>query len=595
MVTSSQRRSGSRAVAAVALIAAVVTVCGSESATAGCGPIDDRSVARVWNEVALDSIRRDTPAPTVHSRNLYHLSLAMFDAAQTVDSEVRADAVSFAAHRVLTARYRNAEGRTESLEQIDATLDLLCDVTTTETSAAAATGDRIAEDLLAAVLNDGSNERLGYEDPDYAPINPDLVVTDSGAEMVDPNRWQPLFLESPIAQNGLPLPGGAQVFIGSNWGAVEPFALPADWETAGYGVPAPPELNGVGDDEYRNSILHVLRASAALETGVATIDISPRVRGNSSVGTDDGEGHGPNPVTGESYEPNIVDLADWGRVIAEYWADGPDSETPPGHWNVIANDVGDGLDPDGLRLFAEGEPVDRLTWDLVTYLTLNGAMHDAAIVAWGAKATHDYVRPISMIRYAAGLGQSSDPEGVSFHPDGIRLESGLVEIITEQTAGTGERHEHLADRVGEIAVRAWRGSPDDPDTETAGVGWILGVDWVPYQRPSFVTPAFAAYVSGHSTFSRAGAEVLTALTGSPYFPDGLAEHSVERGALIHEEGPTETIVLQWASYGDAADEAGLSRIYGGIHVEADDHVGRTLGAAVAEAAVHEARLRVEDA
>ena len=71
------------------------------------------------------------------------------------------------------------------------------------------------------------------------------------------------------------------------------------------------------------------------------------------------------------------------------------------------------------------------------------------------------------------------------------------------------------------------------------MGWIRAVDWVPYQRPTFVTPAFAGYVSGHSTFSRAAAEVLTAFTGSQYFPGGLASWTIQAGTLKLENGPTD--------------------------------------------------------
>ena len=113
--------------------------------------------------------------------------------------------------------------------------------------------------------------------------------------------------------------------------------------------------------------------------------------------------------------------------------------------------------------------------------------------------------------------------------------------------------------------------------EVAGVGWILAVDWVPYQRPTFVTPSFAGYVSGHSTFSRAASELMTLLTGSEYFPGGLGEWPIEPGALEFESGPDDEIVLQWATYADASDEAGVSRLYGGIHVPADDLRGREIG------------------
>ena len=153
-------------------------------------------------------------------------------------------------------------------------------------------------------------------------------------------------------------------------------------------------------------------------------------------------------------------------------------------------------------------------------------------------------------------------------------------MITTESSAPGERHEPLADHVGEIAVYAWRGSPEDPETETSGVGWIRAVDWVPYQRPTFVTPSFAGYVSGHSTFSRAAAEVLTGLTGTPYFPGGLSEWTVEEGELLHEEGPTADVDLQWATYYDASDQAGISRLYGGIHIPQDDIEGRIIGSQV---------------
>ncbi len=72
----------------------------------------------------------------------------------------------------------------------------------------------------------------------------------------------------------------------------------------------------------------------------------------------------------------------------------------------------------------------------------------------------------------------------------------------------------------------------DPETETSGVGWIRAVDWVPYQRPTFVTPAFAGYVSGHSTFSRAAAEVMTAHDRDVVLPGrpGRVDHSEGRAA-----------------------------------------------------------------
>jgi hypothetical protein len=78
--------------------------------------------------------------------------------------------------------------------------------------------------------------------------------------------------------------------------------------------------------------------------------------------------------------------------------------------------------------------------------------------------------------------------------------------------------------------------------------------------------------------------VLAAVTGSPFVPGGLGDWTVEQGTLLHEEGPTEDVTLQWATYFDAADQAGISRLYGGIHIAEDDVEGRTMGAECGHAA-----------
>jgi hypothetical protein len=93
-----------------------------------------------------------------------------------------------------------------------------------------------------------------------------------------------------------------------------------------------------------------------------------------------------------------------------------------------------------------------------------------------------------------------------------------------------------------------------------------------------VTPAFPGYVSGHSTFSRTAARVLHRLTGSKFFPGGMAEFVAPAGEfLTFEDGPSREVRLQWATYYDAADQAGASRIWGGIHIKPDDYDGRIAG------------------
>jgi hypothetical protein len=301
-------------------------------------------------------------------------------------------------------------------------------------------------------------------------------------------------------------------------------------------------------------------------------------------GGDSSSGHDVNPRTGEPYVPQIVPRGDYARVLAEFWADGPASETPPGHWFTILNYVNDHplLEK---RFKGSGNVLSDLEWDVKAYLILGGAVHDAAVTSWGIKGWYDYIRPVSAIRFMADAGQSTDPDLPRFSPAGIPLIEGYIELVTEGDPLAGEDGEH----VNKIKLYSWRGPEDisDPDTDVAGVGWILAENWWPYQRPSFVTPPFAGYISGHSTFSRAAAEVLTLLTGNPFFPGGIGEfHAPKDEFLVFEDGPSVDVTLQWATYRDASDQTSLSRIWGGIHPPADDIPGRLIGEKIGIAAFH---------
>jgi hypothetical protein len=291
-------------------------------------------------------------------------------------------------------------------------------------------------------------------------------------------------------------------------------------------------------------------------------------------------GHPINPHTGEPYASQEVLRGDVTRVLAEFWADGPDSETPPGHWFTLLNYVNDQEELER-RWRGNSEELSLLDWDVLGYFAMGGAMHDAAISAWSNKGWYDYVRPVSAIRWMADRGQSSDPEQANYDGAGLPLIPGKIELITSADSEElrGSENEHLY----EVKVMAWRG-PDYisvPALDEAGVGWIRAREWWPYQRPTFVTPPFAGYVSGHSTFSRAAAEVLCLLTGDEYFPGGMGSFPVEAHEfLVFEDGPSEDLELQWATYRDASDQSALSRIWGGIHPPQDDYPGRAIGKVV---------------
>ncbi|MCB9848955.1 MAG: hypothetical protein H6814_11130 [Phycisphaeraceae bacterium] len=584
----------------MSLISLAVVAAGSVATTATAGGVvDERSVAQIWNERLLDAIRINFPHPPLHARNLWHSSLAMWDAWAAYDPDAsgylfnekhtavdtqaaREEAISYAVYNLLASRFTNTIGSDITLAALrQQMIDLGYDPD--NHSVVGDTPDAVGNRIFVAInnfgLTDGSNQLGNYAPTNgYAPVNSPLILELPGTQITFPNRWQPLAFDYFVTQNGIPIGTLVQEFLGPHWGGVKSWTLPV----SAVGVPidpgTPPHLGGVGDAQYKAEATEVIQRSSTLDPSLpAMLDISPYSHHNNSLGMNDGTGYGTNPITGLDYVQQIVPLGDYSRCLAEFWADGPSSETPPGHWSVIANDLHDNPAFE-YRLFGKGDLVDRLEWDVKLYMAVDGAVHDAACAAWGCKNHYDYVRPISMIRHMCGLGQSSDPMGASYDPDGIPLQPGLIELITEESSAAGQRHEHLADHIGEIAIYCWAGAPEDTENDFGGVDWILGINWFPYQKATFVTPSFAGYVSGHSAFSRAAAEVLASITGSPFFPGGLGEYHFKAHQFLEfEDGPSVDITLQWATYYDASDEAGISRLYGGIHVPSDDGPGRRMG------------------
>ena len=598
------------------------------------------SVARQWNEVLLQSIREDLARPTVHARNLFHVSIAMYDSWAAYDdvavpyllgrvngdfyasfrgvtppADVKAaqeEAMSYAAYRVLSHRFRFSANVFVTAARIDSLFNALgydkdFESTDYESGSPAALGNYIGSKIIEFGLQDGANEDFLYTNNYYEPVNDPLKPVDTGnSELADPNRWQPLTLREFIDQSGNLIPVSSPAFLSPEWGNVVPFAMGDEdmtvYERDGdqYQVfkdpGAPPYLDMQNDPErsalYKWGFSLVAVWGSHLDpSNEEMVDISPGAIGNINSfpedfddydtfydlfgGGDTGRGYSVNPVTGEPYQQQLVKRGDYARVLAEFWADGPDSETPPGHWFSILNYVND-HEMFEKRYKGEGEILDDLEWDVKAYFAMGGTVHDAAVAAWSVKGWYDYIRPISAIRWMADQGQSSDENLPSYNENGIPLYEGFIELIEEGDPLAGANGEN----INKIKLYSWKGPDyiDDPETDVAGVGWILAGNWWPYQRPTFVTPPFAGYVSGHSTYSRAAAELMTLLTGDEYFPGGVGEFVAKKdNFLVFERGPSEDVVLQWATYRDASDQCSLSRIWGGIHPPADDINGRKMG------------------
>ena len=593
------------------------------------------SVSRSWNDVTLDAIRNDFARPTVHARNLFHISAATYDAwaayssasetyllgkqlgafscdlsAFTAPADIhpaREEAIAYAAYRLIVHRFAASLGAVNTINVADALMQQF-GFNTADTSLAyeggspAALGNYIASCYINFGLQDGSNEANDYANASYAPVNPAIEPDLPGnPNILDLDRWQPVSLALFIDQAGNVI-ANEPAFLSPEWGRVIPFALGGadkttyqrdgfDYEVY-FDPGSPPSYTGATADDYKwgFSLVAIWGSHLDYSDGVM-IDISPASVGNNSQlpttvsdypqfydylnGGDTSQGYATNPVTGLAYTPQIVPRGDYARVLAEFWADGPESETPPGHWFVILNEVND--HPDLVKQFGgQGDELGSLEWDVKSYFALGSAMHDSAIAAWGIKGWYDYLRPVSAIRAMADRGQSTDPLAASYSIDGIPIVPGHIELVEIGDPLAGATDEHL----GKIKLYTWRG-PDyinNPSTDEAGVGWVLAENWWPYQRPTFVTPPFAGYVSGHSTYSRAAAEVLTSLTGNAFFPGGMSSFGIAANDfLVFENGPSVDMTLQWATYRDASDQCSLSRIWGGIHPPADDIPGRIIG------------------
>jgi hypothetical protein len=603
------------------------------------------SIPYQWSQMMLTAIRNDYARPPMTARNLHHLSMAMYDAWAAYDDEaatvflgktfngypcpysgiIQPDnraaaqdaAISYAAYFIIRNRYINAPGwgtvTNPAITFLMGELGYDINFTSVDytTGDPRALGNYIAARIISYGNADGSNQLLSYANQYYTPLNPSLFPTLAGTNgIVDPNRWQPLSMSVFIDQNGNLL-SGAPPFMGAEWGNVKPFAmtdadkevLPRDghdWTV--YHNPGPfPHLNETGsdiNDLYKWNFALVAKWGGHLDQSDNVImDASPANIGGAVLpntfadqttfydfenGGDNGIGHTLNPVTGQPYTPQWVKRGDYARVLAEFWADGPNSETPPGHWFAILNYVIQQLQ--GNFVWEGTEPISETEFCLRAYLTMGGAVHDAAISAWGIKGYYDGVRPISAIRHMAEMGQSTDANLPHYHPEGFPLMSGFSELIVAGDPLQGANGEN----IGKIKLYSWYGpdSISNAASDVAGAGWVLGEKWYPYQRPTFVTPPFAGYVSGHSTYSRAAAEVMTAITGDEYFPGGMGVFEAPMNAyLVFEDGPSDSIQLQWATYRDASDQCSLSRIWGGIHPPMDDIAGRKIGMEVAADAI----------
>lgn len=467
--------------------AAVALACGGLSSALAA----DNALIQ-WNNVLLEAIREAHPGPPMVARALYVAHTCMYDAWAAYDKDAKGTqlgddlrqpkasrtlankttAMSYAAYRAAVDLFPAQKPLFDAQMAAQGLDPLYVDQTS---STPGSIGNKACAAVLAFRHADGSNQ-LGTLTPSGTPYADysGYVPANTPTAINDPNRWQPL-----TVSNGN---GGTvtQKFIAPFWGQVKPFALKSIDQ---YPVKPPA---AAGTAAYKKQSDEVLRYSER--------------------------------------------LTDKEKVIAEYWADGPSSELPPGHWNLFAQ-------------YVSSRDKNSLDDDAKMFFAMNAALMDASVWTWGVKRLYDYIRPVSAVHY---------------------LYTGTP-------------------------VTAWF----DLGNGNSGTFTIDGALWRPYQAKTVVTPPFAEYVSGHSTFSAAAAAALRKFTGSDKFGGSVTvpafSSRVEPGKV-----PARDVQLSWPTFSAAADEAGISRRFGGIHFIDGDLEGRRVGKKIGSAAFKAAMKLASD-
>ncbi len=450
------------------------------------GAPEDSIVVR-WNEAAVEAVRRSAVPPTAIARGLAIVHTCMYDAWAAYDSEAvptiparrrperarrpahQDEAISYAAYRAAVDVFPDSRA---------AIFDPLMQRLGHEPARAraggrspASVGDSACGAVLEVRHRDGANQLgdepggrpgVAYSDyTGYRPVNHpmDLRTPFDRSSVVDLDRWQPLTYLDGAGKEVTP------TFLTPQWAKVKPFALASPDALRPAAVPA-----RAGTPAFEAQARRLIEVSAG--------------------------------------------LTDEQKVIARYWANGPQNEFAPGQWSSFAQHV---ARRDGHGAGAAG--VER---DVKMFFVLANAMADAAIASWDTKVHSDSVRPITAIR----------------------------------SLFAGQR------------IRAWAG----PGRGTAEID---GAEWLPYQSATSPTPPFAEYTAGHSTLGGAGAGALRLFTGRD---DLGASATVPAGTSGYEPGvPAQDVTLRWATFTEAAGQEGISRLYAGVHFAAGDTAGQSVG------------------
>jgi hypothetical protein len=298
------------------------------------------TVVSKWNSAALQAVRITRPGPPIVARALAVANTCMYDAWAAYDANAigtrlgsalrrpaaehnaanKDQAVSYAAYRALVDLFPS---EAPAFNAMMSSLGYNPADTTTNTATPAGIGNVACKALLDFRHADGANQLGDLNGGARYSDYTGYAPINTPDVVVDPNHWQPLRIGTTV-----------QRFVAPHWGKVVPFAL----TKASQFRPKPPQP--FGSAGYLEQAREIVSYSAA--------------------------------------------LTDMQKVIAEYWADGPSSELPPGHWVMFAQSVSQ----------RDSHSVDQ---DAKMFFAMTNALLDASIATWEAKRHYDYVRPVTAV------------------------------------------------------------------------------------------------------------------------------------------------------------------------------------------------------
>jgi uncharacterized protein DUF6851 len=331
-----------------------------------------------WDNAALQGVRHSRIGPPMVARALAIAHTCMFDAWAAYDKKAigtqfgdtlrrpkeehtlanKNEAISFAAYRALVDQF--PQDKTSVFDPLMASLGYDPNNLTINTNTPAGIGNVTCAAVLAFRHGDGSNQ-LGdlhpgaYSDwTDYVSVNTASTVPVNPRLVLDPNHWQRLtYDDGATAPNAHVI---TQSFVGAQWYRVTPFALTSPDQFRSFVGLFGPTLHG--STTYLQQFQDLITISA-----------------------------------------NLTDMQ---KMIAEYWANGPRTELPPGHWALFGEFVSR----------RDNHAVDE---DAKMFFALTNAIFDAGIAAWDTKQAFDSVRPVTSIPLP--LSWSTDQGLASFSGD----------------------------------------------------------------------------------------------------------------------------------------------------------------------------------